>query len=346
MGVFEAGSSRVLTGPEILTELRSARLIAPGTWAESCARAAKYDLRMGTRLLIIEDPIEGQDVVFPDETLLRPIAIHPGGVALVATAERLRIPFNVAATIGAKFHLARQGVLLLNGLHVDPGYGMTNVSVDEAERTVADHNLFHDGEPLLFMLANVGARHVHLKPGEDVIATIQFTVLSQPAPPFPSTATHFIHKTFDLGRSPAASRQVTHVGLDFFRRAEGLRAEVDDLRKTVGEVEHGTKHVVNFGIFLIAASLFSLFLTTMINYAKDPVVLERLMRLLRYFATHPWASLVVIGVAIIGSLTLQIGLRSLAAASRTLGGLGGQLRDCLADLTRNRGQRQPTNEDA
>jgi len=75
-----------------------------------------YDLRVGSKAL------KGGSA---DEQTLdhsTSITMEPGSYVAVLSAEKVRLPNNVCAFIGAKRHLSYEGVILLTGMQVHPGY--------------------------------------------------------------------------------------------------------------------------------------------------------------------------------------------------------------------------------
>ena len=73
--------------------------------------------------------------------------------------------WDIAGNIGLKFSLAAQGLLVLTGMALDPGYG----------RQLDDNGVWiaMADQCLHFVLANVGPKPVVLTPGRERIAFLQ-----------------------------------------------------------------------------------------------------------------------------------------------------------------------------
>jgi len=78
-------------------------------------RPASYDLRVGNAYYVNDDPKE-----------LNPkankIEIPPNGLVYVRTNEKFRIPYYLVARYSLRVHQVYRGLLIDNGLHIDPGY--------------------------------------------------------------------------------------------------------------------------------------------------------------------------------------------------------------------------------
>ncbi len=105
----------VLTSEEISASVNSGRLIIDRTFDESSLQAATYDVRAG-RYGIIGG--QGKELDLLDDTLV----IDPGSYAGLVSFEKIKLPNNVMALIGAKRKFSYEGVILLTGSVVDPGY--------------------------------------------------------------------------------------------------------------------------------------------------------------------------------------------------------------------------------
>ena len=109
------GVSGVLTDTEIQAAVDRNWLISKETFQPSSLEASSYDVRVGAKGVI-----GGQGV----EINLRSEAMElgPGAYGGIISYEKLALPDNVCARIGSKRALAYEGVILLTGTIVDPGY--------------------------------------------------------------------------------------------------------------------------------------------------------------------------------------------------------------------------------
>jgi dCTP deaminase len=83
---------------------------------ESCLQPASYDLRVG-KYAFASSLKEKVDL--SQKGILR---IEPGEFAVIETEERLVFGNQIAAQLGLRSEYARQGLLMLSGPQVDPGF--------------------------------------------------------------------------------------------------------------------------------------------------------------------------------------------------------------------------------
>jgi deoxycytidine triphosphate deaminase len=142
------------TGALIDTEIGDAvsrgQLIARDTYAPACMEASSYDIRVGLKGILGGG---GTELNLQKDAL----ELTPGSYAGVISLERLMLPPDVCARIGSKRALSYDGVILLTGSIVDPGY---------------------DGH-LLFGLYNASQRRVLIRHGRK-ICNIVFERLFEP----------------------------------------------------------------------------------------------------------------------------------------------------------------------
>ena len=109
---FEPSSSgAVLLSDQIHFLAEEVELIDP--FDEKYLRPAAYDLRVGDSYYV--DDIR-KDLV--DEV----IEIPPNGLVYVRTKEKFNIPYYLVARYSLRVHQVYRGLLIDNGLHIDPGY--------------------------------------------------------------------------------------------------------------------------------------------------------------------------------------------------------------------------------
>lgn len=126
-------------------------LLAIEPMDERSLEPASYDMRIGDEAYLSDSAAK------VDLAARGLVAIEPGESAVVATRERIRCGPQVAAQIGLASLYARQGLVLLSGPQVDPGF---------------------DGV-LVVRLANTAPRRVSLA-YEAPFLTVQFFKLSRP----------------------------------------------------------------------------------------------------------------------------------------------------------------------
>src|SRR5207302_11362782 len=86
-----------------------------GTFQIASLEASSYDIRVGRKAII-----GGQGMEI--DLAKAPIELEPGAYGGVVSLERLHLPSNICARIGSKRALSYDGVILLTGSLVDPGY--------------------------------------------------------------------------------------------------------------------------------------------------------------------------------------------------------------------------------
>lgn len=109
------GVSGILTDTEIQRAIDGNLLISKDTFQQSSLEASSYDIRVGAKGVVGGEGIEID---------LRKDAMElgPGAYGGVISYEKLFLPDNVCARIGSKRALSYEGVILLTGTIVDPGY--------------------------------------------------------------------------------------------------------------------------------------------------------------------------------------------------------------------------------
>jgi deoxycytidine triphosphate deaminase len=258
--------SQILTRTEMSELFDSGQIFRPATSSKECIRTAAYDLRMATDFMVVPDrPAYPAGRFYPKGThRSRPVVLSPGDVAFVSSAERCALPWNITGTVGSKFSLTAQGLLILTGLFVDPGYGM--VRGPDGEWMAADNQRLH------FLIANVGSLDVVLIPGEQRIAAVQFQYIESPEPTdqIESYGLRAIEEQY-LNPETAVS-----VGLVFFRNIAELKELVQkyvgksaELEARLAGVETGSNQVVMFGVFLLCITLVGIIFELLLTAANS-----------------------------------------------------------------------------
>lgn len=110
-----AGRSGVLTDSEIQDAVESNWLIAKDTFEQSSLEASSYDIHVGAKAILGGGGVE-------IDLLKNVMELCPGAYGGVISRERISLPENMCARIGSKRALSYEGVILLTGSIVDPGY--------------------------------------------------------------------------------------------------------------------------------------------------------------------------------------------------------------------------------
>jgi len=99
-----------------IQEARSVGLFSLEPFEASSLQPASYDLRVG-KYAFTSSLKEKMDV--SEKGILR---IEPGEFAVVETLETLKFGDQIAAQLGLRSEFARQGLMMLSGPQIDPGF--------------------------------------------------------------------------------------------------------------------------------------------------------------------------------------------------------------------------------
>lgn len=233
-------------GPEIFV---------PGTWRKGQIRSAGYDLRVDSDVRALNKKI------FPNGKHVGEfLSLEPGDSAFVLSRERFIMPWDLAGNLGLRFRFAREGLSVLTGLLVDPGYGL----VPDGEEWK------REGAALHFFLVNIGAGKISIRLGEegDGVLSLQFLEMkptderkevSAPDDVAPATALGVYREIGILEKRLKKEKAKTK---DKFGE---LKSEVESLRAVVETTRSATENIVVFGIFLLAVTMIGVSLTILVE---------------------------------------------------------------------------------
>lgn len=251
----------LLTGGQLRDALVGGEIFRVDSWHEQGLRTTSYDVHLASDLCIVPDGV-GNRVYDTGQHRTRPIVLKPGDSAVVSTMEKIALAWNITGLIGPKFSLSSQGMLILTGMCVDPGYGWE--LVDGAWVPKED-------ERLHFVICNVGPSQLVLVPGRDAIATVQFYG-SEP----PRERRFTPSRGFQALRDDYFASGDRQVGLAYFhtmREALALvkeqKTEAGLIEQRVHRIETGFNTVVIFGVYLIAVTIFGVVLATTVSVVSS-----------------------------------------------------------------------------
>lgn len=151
--------AKIITGFELKDLISKGNVIQNADLA--CAEGIKYDFRLGPKLLksYFGAPID-IDKDLPTLEDKNKAVVEPGEVVFVLSQERIILPRDIYIQLNPKRSLSQDGIELLGGLTVDPGYegylvfGLKNVA----------------GKPYKLKVGTkiVGANFFKLSEGEEV----------------------------------------------------------------------------------------------------------------------------------------------------------------------------------
>lgn len=219
-------------------------------------RAAKYYLTLGDRFLILPS---GKRFGESGRPCRKGFVLQPGQTALVSTRERLSIPVDLSAIFGPIFDLSDSGILFFGGMLVDPGFG----------GVVNDNGWCKAPEPLSFYMANVGSQPYAMHPRQDHIASIAFVEVTGP----------YMASEFEKRLETSTARDVR---AELFAEASdappdkalGLVEDVRDMRQIVDKFEASTKQIVQFGVIVLAITLFAAIVSILVSEGGKQIVLS------------------------------------------------------------------------
>lgn len=127
------GMSKVITENQIREWVQEKTTIENGDL--SCAEGIKYDFRLGNNFLkAYFGRVMDYEKDLKSAEDIRKAVVEPGEVVFVLSKERLVLPRNVYAQLSPKRSLSQDGIELMGGLTIDPGYegylvfGLRNVA--------------------------------------------------------------------------------------------------------------------------------------------------------------------------------------------------------------------------
>lgn len=216
----------VLSGNAIADLVASGTLIVKTSFSKGSLQAASYNPRIARDGLITPDGV----TVEPDSDGRRParVVLESGDAAVFSTEEKFVMPDAIVGNITIKNTQATEGLLLLSGLLIDPGYGSDNKR----------------GRPLYMHVANIGKKPIVIKPG-DQIARIQFLSL--------------------CGR-PGPKRQEEWAGWSAQEQPSlGFLTELKALKEKVESTSSQVQYVVVLGFVVLAITLIGVVLATVLG---------------------------------------------------------------------------------
>jgi deoxycytidine triphosphate deaminase len=274
----------VLTGESLRAVLYDGTAFDPTSIDEDCIGIASYDLRLARDMLIVPGSFDSEpmQVVEPGEHYdHRTLTLNPGQTAYVASEEHAQFDWTMSGTLGPKFSLTIEGLIILTGLLVDPGYGLC---WSEGTGTwIPDRS---PPRRLHFVLANAGSAPIALLPGKTAIVRIQLFRCEEPSEDFKQKA-HYGDGWNEFG----ARWRHSGAGLDYFAtltpivanleketkdalatvrtEIDILRTEVKNTDKIVQSTADGSQYVVVFGVYLLSATVFGVALNVVLSSLSD-----------------------------------------------------------------------------
>lgn len=115
-GLGAVEGARILLAADIRDLVRSHALIAP--FLDANLASCTYDLTAGAKALLVGVEQATEHAIRPDLSL----RLEPGAYAGIISQEKVCIPANVLVHLGPKKRLSYDGIILLSGSVIHPGY--------------------------------------------------------------------------------------------------------------------------------------------------------------------------------------------------------------------------------
>ena len=185
------------------------------------------------------------------------IEIKPGRIAVLSTIEELTMPNDLVGKIGIRIQYALKGLTGLMGIQVDPCYGQQR-----------------GGERLYIRVVNLGNEPIKLLPGATVF-TFEVHKLSAPidCSNYPKGSTWEVLKSGLDNQIDASWSYATRINDESVEREKQLKKEAEEregqhqdrFESEIGRIRDYIQPVVMFGIFLVAVTIMSVSIATVLS---------------------------------------------------------------------------------
>ena len=234
-------------------ESSPAEIFKPDTWNPNGFREASYVLRVAADELMIDGTFYERGTPYPETY----IEIKPGRIAVLSTKEELIMPNDLVGKIGIRIQYALKGLTGLMGIQVDPCYGRQR-----------------DGERLYIRVANLGNEPIKVLPGDGVF-TFEVHQLAEPidCSAFTKDPTWEVLKRGLADQDDASWSYATRINDESVERGRQLKDEADEREERhqnrfefeIGGIRDYIQPVVMFGIFLVAVTILSVSIATIVS---------------------------------------------------------------------------------
>lgn len=237
----------VLSGDEIERRITQGQksgdpeIFEPASWNPEGLRPAAYDLRIARDLLILPDGTRyWHDGPPGRRKRTTSFVLEPRDVAFASSVEEVRMPADLAGNVAPKARQERQGILIMGGMLVDPGY----------------RGRLH------FQLANVGDEAFTIVPGETSLASLQLLQVECPS----------AHVSFEAPSSDDLLESLFYPDakdplppLAFFSNVDKLTEQVTAQGVALDSTTRSMDQLLVFGVFLVSITLFTVAVGVLID---------------------------------------------------------------------------------
>jgi len=245
-------------------------LIVDDTFEEDALQPASYDLKIAREEALVAGrryPPGSPDV------LASKVVLAPGEAAMFSTTAKFCMPKDVAGNVTVKNRVATEGLMLLSGLLIDPGYGEDEVGerIPGSALTVQ-----HPGSRLYLHVANIGKDPININPEAEAIARVQFlSVVGGPL------------KRPEIRRSR---------WIDQIQPSLGFLTELKDLKEESERTSSLVQNVVMLGFVVLGITLIGISLSTILTLVMNTAF----VRELRAVWPHSGSGRFSLGAALVG----------------------------------------------
>ncbi|MGC1166685.1 MAG: hypothetical protein WA862_11320 [Solirubrobacterales bacterium] len=260
------------------------QIFKPDSWAGDCFRGAAYDLRIASDWLITPKGTRYWKAAEPGyEECLAPFSLEAGEVAFVSSVEELCMPHDLAGNIAPRFRRALEGILVMGGMLVDPGY---------------------EGR-LHFQLANIGDKAFEVVPGKTSVAAIQFLPVEgelgagESIPQSDELLNRLFHRDAKDPLPPLAF--FSDVG-DLKKGVAATKENLDDQRIKLDATKRSTDQLLVFGVFLVSITLFTVAVAALLDALAGGAFEDAAMSVQRTEFTLPGVAVSVLLLLVVGTV--------------------------------------------
>jgi len=236
----------VLGGKEI--ERRIKEIFEEGTYSQSSIDSAAYNLRLDDEELVISGQTYHRDNKYPYAASQGRIILPARKISIISTIEKFTMPQDLVGRCGLTFTWTKEGLVPLFGPQIDPGYRGKFYAV----------------------VYNISSKEIALAKGEPILKMelheVENVIVSTPRQ----------YSIFDLPAGITAEEFISDLG----KKIDALEKENKDIKQTLiqekaklEEALTGYRYLTTFGLFLIAASILGIVLTSLLSGSDKLVAL-------------------------------------------------------------------------
>lgn len=228
----------VLSDQAIFDRVQSDELIVKSTFTADSLAPSSYEPRIARDGLITPNGTPFP----PGSSGPAKVILRSGDTAMFSTIELFHMPPDVAGNITVKNRLAKDGLMLLSGLLIDPGFGADEKLLDDQEL----------GCRLYLHVANIGREPIIIQPERAPITRIQFLCVCGGR----YAQRQKIRSSRWADQEPAT--------LGFLTELQTLKVGLTELKDKVDSTHSQVHYVVMLGAVVLGVTLIGVVLATVL----------------------------------------------------------------------------------